>query len=71
MASPTDGPGSEFYEPERIRLLAELNDALDDDSNVLPTAWACLWLSDIDKLRKIVQLAQENSIFVVGFFWLD
>ncbi|KIW25570.1 uncharacterized protein PV07_08736 [Cladophialophora immunda] len=47
MAS-TNGPEAEFSDPERIRLIQTLKDKMGE---IQPTAWACLWLSDIEKLR--------------------
>jgi len=50
---------TEFDEPERIQLLNTLTTALGFD--VIPaTPWACLWLSDIGRLRKLVQDIQTS-----------
>ena len=62
MAS-TDGPEAEFDDPRRKQLLGELKDALLTDT-VRPTAWACLWLSDIDELEKLVASAQTIPTLV-------
>ena len=50
------GPDVEFHNELRISMLNTLKDALPAD--VSPTAWACLWLSDIDKLRERVDMAK-------------
>jgi hypothetical protein len=57
MAS-TGGPEAEFHDPRRQELLQALNDAL--STNIRPTTWACLWLSDIDELQHILALAQAQ-----------
>ena len=49
---------TEFDDPERMKLLEALKTALNSDTIPSPTAWACLWLSDIDRLRDIVLQAQ-------------
>jgi hypothetical protein len=51
------GPQAEFHVTERIDLLKNLKNALDVD--IPPTVWACLWLSDIDKLKVLVTTAKE------------
>jgi hypothetical protein len=53
MASSSSGPEAEFDDPRRKELLQALNDALPDNT-FPPTVWACLWLSDIDKLKNMV-----------------
>jgi hypothetical protein len=57
---------AEFDDPERMELLKALKTALRDD--VPPTAWACLWLSDIDRLRHLADDAQTNSYYVMASF---
>jgi hypothetical protein len=56
MAS-TGGPEAEFDDPRRKELIKALKDALLSDT-IRPTAWACLWLSDINKLKNLVTAAQ-------------
>jgi hypothetical protein len=56
MAS-SGGPEAEFDDPRRKELLQVLNDALPDNT-FSPTVWACLWLSDIDKLKNMVASAK-------------
>jgi hypothetical protein len=56
MAS-SGGPEAEFDDPHRKELIEALKDALLAHT-IRPTAWACLWLSDIDKLKSIVTAAQ-------------
>ena len=60
MAS-TDGPEAEFDDPRRKKLLKALKDALRID-NVRPTAWACLWLSDIEKLEELVAETEAKPL---------
>ena len=48
---------AEFHDPERVELLEALRTALDVDA-IPPTAWACLWLSDLDRLRERLREAQ-------------
>jgi hypothetical protein len=62
MAS-TGGPEAEFDDPRRKELIESLKDALLADT-IRPTAWACLWLSDIDKLKNFVALSQAQPTFV-------
>ncbi|KAF2194206.1 hypothetical protein K469DRAFT_744878 [Zopfia rhizophila CBS 207.26] len=64
MAS-TDGPEAEFHDPRRRELLQALNDALPP---IRPTAWACLWLCDIDKLEELLALAQTLPVGVALIF---
>ena len=59
---------TEFRDEERIELLEALKTALESDTIPSQTAWACLWLSDIDRLRCIVHDAQMNRIFAMAFF---
>src|SRR5271156_3439851 len=51
------GPQAEFHATDRISLLKTLKNALDVD--IPPTVWACLWLSDIDELKVLVNTAKE------------
>jgi hypothetical protein len=62
MAS-ADGPTAEFDDLRRQELLKALQDALSTD--IRPTAWACLWLSDMEKLEDIVSQAQERPTMVL------
>ena len=48
------GPDAEFQDPERIQLLEALKTALGVEQIEGPTAWACLWLSDIECLQSLV-----------------
>jgi hypothetical protein len=48
---------TEYDDPKRIELLTALKEALNCD--VSSTAWACLWLSDIDKLEGLVGEARR------------
>jgi hypothetical protein len=66
MAS-TSGPEAEFHDPRRQELLQALNDALPADT-IRPTAWACLWLCDIDKLEDLLTLAQTMPTAAVYCF---
>ena len=50
---------TEFRDPNRIKLLTTLKETLRNDQS--PTIWAYLWLSDIDKLEKLVDDAQSSS----------
>jgi len=59
---------TEFRDEERIELLEALKTALGSDTIPSQTAWACLWLSDIDRLRGIVHDAQANRLFLKSFF---
>ena len=61
-----DGPQAEFHVTERIGLLKTLKNALDVD--IPPTVWACLWLSDIDKLKVLVNTAKEVPSILEGHF---
>ena len=58
---------AEFDEPERMKLLEDLITALESDT-IPPTAWVCLWLSDVDSLRKLVREAQVNPLAQMSFF---
>jgi hypothetical protein len=62
MAS-SGGPEAEFDDPHRKELIEALKDALLADT-IRPTAWACLWLSDIDKLKDLVTAAQATPAVV-------
>lgn len=61
-----DGPGAEFNDPERLSLLKELDTAL--HSELSSTAWACLWLSDIEKLKVLVGHIQNDPCSYEIFF---
>jgi hypothetical protein len=60
------GPQAEFHVTERVGLLKALKNALDVD--IPPTVWACLWLSDIDKLKVLVDTAKEASSMLETHF---
>ena len=60
------GPQAEFDVPDRISLLTTLKNALNAD--IPPTAWACLWLSDIDKLKELVNVAKQQPIVYHAYF---
>jgi hypothetical protein len=47
-------------------LLTTLKNALNAD--IPPTAWACLWLSDIDKLEELVNGAKRQPVPWVSYF---
>ncbi|KAF2180008.1 hypothetical protein K469DRAFT_715607 [Zopfia rhizophila CBS 207.26] len=66
MAS-TDGPEAEFHDPRRQGLVQALKDALPTDT-ISPTAWACVWLSDIDDLANLVAQAQALPPAFISFF---
>jgi hypothetical protein len=57
------GPQAEFHVTDRISLLQTLKNALNAD--IPPTVWACLWLSDIDKLKVLVT---QQPIVLRGYF---
>jgi len=59
---------TEFRDEERIELLEALKTALGSDTIPSQTAWACLWLSDIDRLRCLVQDAQRNRYYLIASF---
>ena len=54
---------TEFDDPRRQVLLKQLKDTLSLDTTT-PTVWACLWLSDIDKLEDIVAIAKEKPFMI-------
>ena len=51
---------AEFDDPTRIQLLTALKE--NTGTTISSTAWACLWLSDVDRLR---QLVNDNEPEVV------
>ncbi|KAL1969903.1 hypothetical protein VTN77DRAFT_7412 [Rasamsonia byssochlamydoides] len=64
-----NGPGAEFSNPERRHLIDLLNSALTGGAgvyNLPPALWAALWLSDIAKLRLLVQTAEINPDYLRG-----
>ena len=64
------GPQAEFHVTDRISLLKTLKNALNAD--IPPTAWACLWLSDIDKLKELVGEAKRQPLTYYGYFqWIE
>src|ERR1700722_10131872 len=60
------GPQAEFHVTDRVSLLKTLKNALNTD--IPPTAWACLWLSDIDKLKVLVDVAQQLPFVYLNYF---
>ena len=60
------GPPAEFHVTDRISLLKTLKNALNAD--IPPTVWACLWLSDIDKLKELVDVAKRQPVVYQGYF---
>jgi hypothetical protein len=60
--SSTDGLEAEFNDPRRKELLQALKKVI-PAVTIGRTAWACLWLSDIDMLEDITALAQARPIF--------
>ena len=64
------GPEAEFHVTDRITLLNTLKDTL--QGNVPSTVWACLWLSDIDKLKELVDNAKRNPfVMAVSFQFIE
>ena len=61
------GPQAEFHVTDRISLLKTLKNALNAD--ISPTAWACLWFSDIDKLKGIVDFAKLQPVLCHGILY--
>jgi hypothetical protein len=53
---------TDFHDPDRIKLLTSLKEAIKD--NVSSTIWAYLWLSDIEKLTELVDDAQRFPFLV-------
>jgi hypothetical protein len=64
----TGGPEAELRDPRRRELLQALNDALPALETLRPTAWACLWLCDVDKLVELLNLAQTAPTATLSFF---
>jgi hypothetical protein len=62
------GPEAEFRITRRMSLLKTLKDVLHLD--VPPTVWACLWLSDIDRLEELVTEAKRNPVSINALFLL-
>jgi hypothetical protein len=65
--APTGGAEAEFDDPRRKELLEALHDALSTNT-IRPTAWACLWLSDIDKLKDLVLRTQAEPYLIMTYF---
>jgi hypothetical protein len=57
---PAGAPGAEFRDPDRIVLMERLERAM--GAEVPPTAWACLWLSDMTMLSHTVASAEHQPI---------
>jgi hypothetical protein len=52
-------PGAEFNDPNRIRLIEQLEKTLSEsvkNPGIPSTGWAFLWLGDLDKLEEFIQL---------------
>ena len=60
------GPEAEFHNPRRQQLLEALQRALNVD--ISPTTWACLWLSDIDRLQRLISQAEMDPTFARSAF---
>jgi hypothetical protein len=60
------GPQAEFHVTDRISLLKTLKNAQITD--IPPTVWACLWLSDIDKLKELVDAAKRQPAVYYAYF---
>lgn len=54
------GPAPEIQQPRRIILLETLKSRF--SYNVPSTAWACLWLSDLDILERLVAKAKVDPL---------
>jgi hypothetical protein len=64
------GPQAEFHVTDRISLLKTLKNALNAD--IPPTVWACLWLSDIDKLEVLANMAKQQPLACYATFqWIE
>lgn len=48
----------EFHHEERVTLIENLDRALSGMAKLSSATWACLWLSDIEKLRGFVTRAE-------------
>ena len=59
---------TEFRDEERIELLEALKTGLGFDTIPSQTAWACLWLSDIDCLRVLVHNAETRPYLLMASF---
>ena len=57
---------TEFHDPERIEQLTALKALL--NCNVSSTIQAHLWLSDVENLRELVNIAQIRPAFVISGF---
>jgi hypothetical protein len=53
----------EFDDPRRLPLLTAISEAL-DLVDIEPTAWAYLWLCDINKLEELVGVAKSHGFMV-------
>ena len=61
-----DGPIPEADVTNRIKLLTILKETLQDA--VPPTVWACLWLSDMEKLEELVDQVQLQPCPWLAYF---
>jgi hypothetical protein len=57
----------EYDDPKRIELLTALKKAV--NCNIPSTFWACLWLSDINRLEGWVDEAQRHPDLTLNTFW--
>lgn len=56
-----DSPSTDFTEPKRIELIKKLHN-WNEGEPVATEAWACIWLSDLGKLRKLVDgVLKDNA----------
>ena len=62
------GPEAEFHDSRRQQLLETLKRALNVDTISSPTVWACLWLSDIDRLQQLIPQSKRESDFTLSVF---
>lgn len=55
-----DSPSTDFAEPGRIELIKKIHN-WNEGEPVATDAWACIWLSDLGKLRKLVDGVLKND----------
>jgi hypothetical protein len=63
-------PPLSFFHSGRLELLNELK-VLSQIEVIDPTAWGCLWLSDLGNLQELIELAKSTltSLRQVGPEW--
>ena len=69
-----DGPGAEFMDTTRQKLIEQLNAVLIPEGGVEKVsqeAWAFLWLADIQRLRGLLQEWQERQERRVCYGWFS